>query len=248
MRRIQIAAVRLFDELVPGAGAEHRDPFGRAEARSGLLANLSGATTRERKLFTETLDLPAPVDGRQPTPARMAPPPHRDDRSLPAIAWRWRNETESTAAGRTDLAKLTHVHTLEQAREIGAARTLADNLSDHCDADTATIIAAALALTRDDGAFTAAHIAGRQAPACGPALRRPAFRSLLQTPHNELIEPLRRLIQAVPDRLIDRRALAAGIAAWGPRVRREWTDEYLHCRTEPVLAIAYERSRENEAA
>ena len=239
MRTLQFAALALFDELVPAAGVEHRDPFRRARARDGLVRNLSGRSTRGRKMFAETLSLPVPGDGaRQPAPARIAPPPYRDDRSLPAACWRWRNELEKTSAGMTDLARLTHVHTLEEARTIAAARTLADDLKDHADADTAAVIAAALAVTRDDGAFTAAQLAGRKSRNSGPALREQAFRALLQTPRHELIEPLRRLLAAIPDRRADRRALAADIAAWGPRVRLRWTDNYLHCRTEPDLAIA----------
>ena len=62
----------------------------------------------------------------------------------------------------TDLARLTHVHTLEEARTITAVKTLADDLKDHADADTAAEIAAALALTRHDRAFTAAQRAGRK--------------------------------------------------------------------------------------
>ena len=88
--------------------------------------------------------------------------------------------------------------------------------------------------------------AGAACPA-GPALTRPAFHNLLQTPRNSLVEPLRRLLAAIPDRRADRRALAADIAAWGPRVRLRWTDDYLHCRTEPDLAVAYERGKEAEA-
>lgn len=238
MRKLQTAALRLFDELAPSAGVEHRDPFALAEARHRLVLDLSGRTTRGRKVFTDTLGLPVPADGRQPAPVRMAPPPHRNDTSLPATAWRWRNELESTAIGRTDRARLTHARTLEQARKVDAATALADDLANHCDADTAAVIAVALALTRDDGAFTAAQLAGRRNASHGTALPRPAFQNLLQTRQDDLVEPLRRLLGAIPDRRADRRALAADIAAWGPRVRLRWTDEYLHCRTEPDLAIA----------
>ena len=243
MRTLQFAALALFDELVPAGGVEHRDPFRRARARHGLVLNLSGRGTRGRKLFAETLSLPVPGDGaRQPAPARMAPPPHRDDQSLRALAWRWRNELEKTSAGMTDLARLTHVHTLEEARTIAAARTLAHDLKDHADADTAAVIAAALALTRDDGAFTAAQLAGRRSRNSAPALREPAFRALLQTPRDGLVAPLRRLLTAIPDRRADRRALAADIAAWTPRVLLRWTDDYLGCRTEPEPAVACART------
>ena len=92
----------------------------------------------------------------------MAPPPHPDGQSLRALAWRWRNELEKSSAGMTDLARLTHVHTLEEARTIAAVKTLADDLKNHADADTIAVIAAALALIRDDGAFTAAQLAGRK--------------------------------------------------------------------------------------
>ena len=249
MRKLQSAALALFDELAPAAGVENRDPFTRAEARHRLVLDLSGRSARGRKVYAETLSLPVPGDsGRQPAPARMAPPPHRGDRSLGAIAWRWRNELETTSAGLTDLARLTHVHTLEQAHNVDAATALANGLQDHCDADTAAVIAVALALTRDDGAFTAAHLAGGRGMPHGAALTRPAFHNLLQTPRNSLVEPLRRLLAAIPDRRADRRALAADIAAWGPRVLLRWTDEYLHFRTEPDLAVAYERGKEDEKA
>ena len=247
MRKLQLAALALFDELAPAAGIEHRDPFGRAEARHGLVLNLSGRTSRGRKIYADTLCLPAPCEGKEPVPARMAPPPHRDDRSLPAIAWRWRNELEANSAGLTDRARLTHAHTLAQAREIDAAKALAKQLAHHCDADTAAVIAVALALTRDDGAFTAAHLAGRRDRTREAGLRRATFHNLLQTPRNGLIGPLRRLLAAIPDRRTDRRALAADIAAWDPRVKLRWTDDYLHCRTEPDLAVAYERVKEAEA-
>ena len=243
MRTLQFAALALFDELVPAAGVEHRDPFRRARARHNLVLNLSGRSTRGRKLFAETLSLPVPGDGaRQPAPARMAPPPRPDDQSLRALAWRWRNELEKTSAGMTDSARLTHVHTLEEARTIAAARTLANDLNDHAGADTAAVIAAALALTRDDGAFTAAQLAGRKSRNSAPALREPAFRALLQTPRDGLVAPLRRLLTAIPDRRADRRALAADIAAWTPRVLLRWTDDYLGCRTEPELAVACART------
>ncbi len=249
MRRLQLAALALFDELVPAAGIEHRDPFRRAEARHGLVLDGSGRTTRGRKLFADTLRLPVPGDGRrEPAPARIAPPPARDDRSLRARVWRWRNELETTATGATDLARLAHVHTLEQAQRIEAAKTLTAELEEHCDAGTAAVIAVALALTRDDGAFTAAQLAGRGDRTHGAALPRPAFRSLLQTPRDGLIEPLRRLLAAIPDRRADRRALADDIAEWGPRVRLDWTHQYLRCRTEPWPAIAYEQPKENEQA
>ena len=172
----------------------------------------------------------------------MAPPPHPDGQSLRALAWRWRNELEKSSAGMTDLARLTHVHTLEEARTIPAVKTLADDLKDHADADTIAVIAAALALIRDDRAFTAAQLAGRKSRNSAPALREPAFRTLLQTPRDSLIEPLRRLLTAIPDRRADRRALAADIAAWTPPVLLRWTDDYLGCRTEPELAVAYERT------
>lgn len=248
MRKLQFAALALFDELAPGAGVEHRDPFARAEARHGLVLDLSGRTSRGRKIFSDTLGLPVPGEGREPAPVRMPPPPLRGDRSLRAIAWRWRNELEATAKGQADLARLTHVHTLEQAREIESAKALAAELAEQCDAGAAAVIAVALALTRDDGAFTAARLAGRREPAHGAALPRPAFRNLLQTPQSGLVEPLRRLIGATPDRRIDRRALAADIAAWGPQVRLRWTEDYLHCRTEPDLAVAYEREEKSQAS
>ena len=247
MRKLQFAALALFDELAPAAGVEHRDPFARAEARHGLVLNLSGRTSRGRKLYADTLCLPAPCTKGEPAPTRMAPPPHRDDRSLPAIAWRWRNELEATSTGATDRARLTHAHTVAQARGISAAKALAGQLADHCDADTAAAIAVALALTREDGAFTAARLAGRRDRTREPGLRRATFHNLLQTPRRGLIEPLRRLLAAIPDRRTDRRALAADIAAWGPRVRLRWTDDYLHCRTEPDPALAYERGKEDEA-
>ena len=239
MRKLQFAALALFDELAPAAGVEHRDPFARAEARHGLVLDLSGRASRGRKIYTDTLCLPVPGDGREPAPAHMAPPPHPGDRSLPAIAWRWRNELEATSTGLTDRARLTHAHTLAQAREVDAAKALAGDLADHCDADTAAVIAVALALTREDGAFTAAHLAGRRDMGRGTALPHPGFRNLLQTSRNSLIEPLRRLLGTIPDRRTDRRALAGDIAAWDPRVRLRWTNEYLHCRTEPDLAVAY---------
>lgn len=240
MREMQLAAIRLFDELVPDAYAEHRNPFGRARARHGLLSSLSGRSARGRKLFTEVLDLPVPGDGGQPAPAWCRPAPHRDDRSLQAIAWRWRHKIEGTAKGQTDLARLTHAHTIEQAQRIEATRTLVADLATHCDAHGAAVIAVALALTRQDGGLSAPHIVGRRSRSYGPALSEPAFRRLLQTPRNDLIEPLRQLITAVPDRRVDQRALAADIADWNARVRRNWTDEYLHCHTEPALAIAYQ--------
>lgn len=242
MRKLQTAALGLFDELAPSAGVEHRDPFARAEARHRLVLDLSGRTTRGRKVFTDTLGLPVPTDGRQPAPVRMAPPPHRDDKSLPAIAWRWRNELESTAVGARDRALLTHAHTIGQARDVGAARTLADSLNKQCDADTAAVIAVALALTRDDSGFTAAYRVGGRSKTQGPALPRPTFRRMLQTPRRGLIEPVRRLLTAIPDRRADRQALAADIAAWDGRVRLRWTDDYLHYRTEPELAVAYDRA------
>ncbi len=249
MRHLQQAALALFDELVPAAGVEHRDPFRQAEARHGLVLDIGGRTTRGRKLFAETVGLPVPADARsQPAPARVAPAPHPRDRSLRATAWRWRNELEATSAGMADLARLGHAHTLEQARGIDAAKTLAGQLEKHCGADTAAVMAVALALTREDGAFTAAHLAGGRGTAHGARLPRPAFRSLLQTPRNGLLEPLRRLLAAIPDRRADRRTLADDIAQWGPRVRLGWTHEYLHCRTEPWPAIAYEQPKEDERA
>ncbi|MCY4028837.1 MAG: type I-E CRISPR-associated protein Cse1/CasA, partial [Acidobacteria bacterium] len=247
MRKLQFAALALFDELAPAAGVEHRDPFARAGARHGLVVELSGRTSRGRKVYADTLCLPVPGDGREPAPARMAPPPHRGDRSLPSIAWRWRNELEATSAGLTDRARLTHAHTLAQAREVDAAKALAGELAGYCDADTAAVIAVALALTREDGAFTAAHLDGQREMGREAALRRPTFHNLLQTPRNRLIEPLRRLLDTIPDRRADRRALAADIAAWGPTVRLRWTNDYLQCRTEPDLAVAYERGEEAEA-
>ena len=242
MRKLQLAALTLFDELAPSAGVEHRDPFARAEARHRLLLDISGRTTRGRNVFIDTLELPVPGDDREPAPVRIAPPPHRDDHSLAATAWRWREELETTAVGARDRALLTHAHTIEQARDIGAAGALADSLREHCDADTAAVIAVALALTRDDSGFTAAYRVGGRGKTQGPALPRPAFQRMLQTPRNRLIEPLRRLLNAIPDRRADRRTLAADIAAWGPRVRLRWTDDYLRCRTEPDLATAYVRT------
>jgi len=106
------------------------------------------------------------------------------------------------------------------------------------------VIAVALALTREDGAFTAARLAGRRTRNAGPALPREAFHSLLQTPCKDLIGPLRRLLTAVPDRRADRRRLAADIAAWSPQVRLRWTDDYLGCHAEPDPAVAYALSGE----
>jgi len=90
-----------------------------------------------------------------------------------AICWRWRDELETTSAGLIDRALLAHAHTLDEAREVTAAKVLAAKLAGHCDAETTTVIAIALALTRDDGAFTTARVANRRDKAAGRRCRGP---------------------------------------------------------------------------
>ena len=235
---LQTATLALFDELAPAAGVEHRNPWNRAEARHLLVLHLSGRTKRGRKLYADTLRIRVPADtAPEPESARMPKPPATGDTSLPAAAWHWRAELD-TSAGAADLARLNHAHTIEQALRTEAAANLAKKLKEYTDPATAALIAVALAMTRDDSAFSAARAAGRRRASESPALPETAFRALLQAPLNGRLTPLRRLLAAIPGRRANRQELAADLAAWTPDVRLRWTTDYCGHRTEPDPAGA----------
>ena len=235
---LQTATLALFDELAPAAGVEHRNPWNRAEARHLLVLHLSGRTKRGRKLYADTLRVPVPADNAPgPDPPRTPEPPPAGDTSLPALAWRWRAELD-TSAGSADLARLNHARTLEQALRTEAAANLARELKEHTDPATAALIAVALAMTRDDSAFSAAHAAGRRRAGANPALPETGLRALLQAPPGGRLTPLRRLLATIPDRRANRRELAADLAAWTPETRLRWTTDYCGHRTEPDPAGA----------
>ena len=92
--------------------------------------------------------------------------------------------------------------------------------------DRAAILAGILAFVREPDDQRIARAIGRESLEDDKALMSEArFRRLLQTPGNELMDPLRRLIRLTKGKA-NVRDLSSSVLYWGDRVKKRWIFDY----------------------
>ena len=97
----------------------------------------------------------------------------------------------------------------------------------HCNENRVAIVAGVLAFVRKNADASIVRIVGRKSldDEVSAALSENRFRRLLQTPTNELLEPMRRLVRLAKGET-NVRHLAESILYWGDLQKRQWIFEY----------------------
>ena len=148
-----------------------------------------------------------------------------------AVEW-WRDlvseesgRRATPGARRAVLARLRRAATLIDVMQEPEALRLIRRLS--WDPDRAAILAGVLAFVREPDERPIARAVGRESfDEKDKALMSEArFRRLLQTPGNELMDPLRRLIRLTKGKA-NVRDLSSSVLYWGDRVKKRWIFDY----------------------
>ena len=94
------------------------------------------------------------------------------------------------------------------------------------DPERAAILAGVLAFVREPDSQPIARVVGPTSlDEDDGLLRRVRFRRLLQTPGNELMDPLRRLVR-LTKRKANVRDLSSSVLYWGDSVKKRWIFDY----------------------
>ena len=148
-----------------------------------------------------------------------------------AVEW-WRDlvseepgRRATPGARRAVLARLRRAATPIDVMQEPEALRLIRRLS--WDPDRAAILAGVLAFVREPDERPIARAVGRESfDEKDKALMSEArFRRLLQTPGNELMDPLRRLIRLTKGKA-NVRDLSSSVLYWGDRVKKRWIFDY----------------------
>ena len=132
---------------------------------------------------------------------------------------------ETRGSRRAALARLRRAATPIDVMQEPEALRLIRRLS--WDPDRAAILAGVLAFVREPDERPIARAVGRESfDEKDKALMSEArFRRLLQTPGNELMDPLRRLIRLTKGKA-NVRDLSSSVLYWGDRVKKRWIFDY----------------------
>ena len=147
-----------------------------------------------------------------------------------AAEW-WRDLVSEELGGRAPrgtrraaLARLRRAATPIEVMQEPEALWLIRRLSR--DPDRAAMLAGILAHVRESDDPKVARAIGRESLGEDKALMSEArFRRLLQTPGNELMEPLRRLIRLTKGKA-NVHDLSSSVLYWGDRVKKRWIFDY----------------------
>ena len=141
--------------------------------------------------------------------------------------WRSMNPEETTQAGphRAALARMRRAATPVEVMLVPQALRLVSRLPR--DPDRVAALAGILAHVRASDQQRVARAVGRTAldDDQSALLSEGRFRRLLQTPGNELMEPMRRLVRMMKGtaNVLD---LASAVLYWGDDVRKRWIFDY----------------------
>ena len=96
-----------------------------------------------------------------------------------------------------------------------------------CDENRVAIVAGVLACVRKPADVSIVRAVGRKSldDEMSATLSENRFRRLLQTPTNELLEPMRRLVRLAKEEA-NVRHLAESILYWGDRRKKQWIFDY----------------------
>ena len=141
--------------------------------------------------------------------------------------WRRLNPADGAQSGphRAALARLRRAATPIQVMQEPEALRLVARLP--CNPDRAVTLAGVLAFVRESEERPVARAIGRAAldDDQSALLSEGRFRRLLQTPDDELMEPMRRLVR-MSRGTINVRDLSAAILYWSDKVRQRWILDY----------------------
>ena len=154
----------------------------------------------------------------------------RQDGADIAVEW-WRDLVSEEPGGRTTQgarraarARLRRAATPIEVMQEPEALRLIRRLPR--DPDRAAILAGVLAFVREPDDQPIARAIGRESFDEDKALMSKArFQRLLQTPGNELMDPLRRLVRLTKGRA-NVRDLSLTVLYWGDRVKKRWIFDY----------------------
>lgn len=90
------------------------------------------------------------------------------------------------------------------------------------------VLAGILAVVRADSSERVTRLLGRRSldDTESAKLSESRFRRLLQTPIEDLLYPMRRLVQLAPQSTVNVRHLAESILYWGNRTKQRWIFDY----------------------
>lgn len=159
----------------------------------------------------------------------------RNDMDYGAVAFEWWRELVPAEDGaqpvpgwkRATLARLRRANEPLEVMMEPYSLCLVHKLSAlRADPDRVATLAGILAVVRKDVREPVTHILGRQSLDDDTAtLSEGRFRRLLQTPTNDLLDPMRRLVRLAQNE-VNVRHLATSILYWGEATKKRWIFDY----------------------
>ena len=159
----------------------------------------------------------------------------RDNMDYRTVAFDWwrelvppKDSAKPQGWKRATLARLRRASDpLEVMMEPYALRLVQRLSAFRADTDRVAVLAGILAVVRDDATEPVTRLLGRQSLDDETAtLSEGRFRRLLQTPTNDLLDPMRRLVRLAPQSEVNVRHLATSILYWGESTKKRWIFDY----------------------